>query len=207
MSSTVRRGPAGRVEYSRTSGVGAADIAAIVRRGLGSVPLDSLVRPRSNAATPMTRSRHVTVRIDLARVRSNAEDVKRRVGPGVELIAVVKADAYGLGIRPVAKGLADVADRFCVFSLEEAVEAELWALTGKPTLALSPPRSLDPDDYTRHGVRPAVMTVEQAAALRGAGCVLCVDTGMQRFACRPEDVGRALEAGGCAEAFTHAARL
>ena len=179
----------------------------IVLRVAADAPsLESPARPRSNAATPMTRSRHVTVRIDLARVRANAEAIKRRVGPAVELIAVVKADAYGLGIRPVAKALAEVADRFCVFSLEEAIEADLHRLSGKFTLTLSPPRSMDPRDYLRHGVRPAVMTAEHAAALREAGCVLCVDTGMQRFACAPEDVGRALEAGGCTEAFTHAAR-
>jgi alanine racemase len=154
----------------------------------------------------MTRSRHVTVRIDLARVRANAEAIKGRVGPDVEVIAVVKADAYGLGASPVARAIAGVVDRFCVFSLAEAVEAGL-DLTGKPTLTLSPPQSLDPDDYLRHNVRPAVTSAEQAAALRRARCVLCVDTGMQRFACPPAEAERAIAAGGCEEAFTHAARV
>jgi alanine racemase len=153
----------------------------------------------------MTRSRHVSVRVDLARVQANAEAIKRRVGPGVDVIAVVKADAYGLGTVPVARAVAGAVDRFCVFSLAEAVEAGL-DLTGKSTLTLSPPLSLDPQDYVRHNVRPAVMSVEQAAALRPARCVLSVDTGMQRFACPPAEVDRALAAGGCDEAFTHAAR-
>ena len=90
---------------------------------------------RSNAATPMRRSRHVSVRIDLARVRANAQDVKRRVGTGVAVIAVVKADAYGLGAARVADALADVVDEFCVFSLDEAAEADLLKRTGKPILA------------------------------------------------------------------------
>ena len=155
----------------------------------------------------MTRSRHVNVSVDLSRVRANAGAIKRRVGSGVDVIAVVKADAYGLGAARVAAAVGDVVDRFCVFSLGEAVEAGLWELTGKPTLTLSPPQSLDPDDFTRHGVRPAVMSAEQAAALREARCVLSVDTGMQRFACPPGEVARALEAGRCDEAFTHAARV
>ena len=155
----------------------------------------------------MTRSRHVSVHVDLSRVRSNAEAIKRRVGAGVDVIAVVKADAYGLGVARVAAAVAGAVDRFCVFSLAEAVEADLWNLAGKPTLTLSPPQSSDPRDYARHGVRPAVMSPEQAAALRDARCVLSVDTGMQRFACPPADVARALEAGRCDEAFTHAARV
>ena len=158
-------------------------------------------------ASPMTRSRHVNVRVDLSRVRANAETIKRHVGAHCEVIAVVKADAYGLGAAAVARALAVVVDRFCVFSLEEAAEADLWNLTGKPTLTLSPPQSRDPQDYVRHGARPAVVSAEQAAALRQARCVLCVDTGMQRFACPPEEMDRALRAGGCEEAFTHAARV
>jgi alanine racemase len=153
----------------------------------------------------MRRSRHVNVRIDLARVRANAQDVKRRLGTGVAVIAVVKADAYGLGVARVADALADVVDEFCVFSLDEAAEADLKR-TGKPILALSPPQTLDPAEYLRHGVRPAVVSAEQAAALRPARCVLSVDTGMQRFACPADEVERALRAGDCKEAFTHAAR-
>jgi alanine racemase len=34
-----------------------------------------------------------------------------------------------------------------------------------------------------------------------------VDTGMQRFACPPDEVRRALDAGRCTEAFTHATRI
>src|SRR4051812_30382501 len=102
---------------------------------------------------PMTRSRHVNVRVDLARVGANAEAVKRRVGAGRDVIAVVKADGYGLGAARVAKAVADVVDRFCVFSIEEAADADLWKLTGKSPLTLSPPRSTDPQDYLGRGVR------------------------------------------------------
>ena len=155
----------------------------------------------------MPRSRHVTVQINLTRVRGNAREIKRRVGPNVAVIAVVKADAYGLGAARVAVALADVVDEFCVFSLDEAIEADLLKQTGKQTLALSLPQTNAPDEYLRYGVRPAVSTVGQAKALRPARCVLSVDTGMQRFACPPAEVGRVLDAGGCPEAFTHATRI
>ena len=50
-------------------------------------------------------------------------------------------------------------------------------------------------------------TVEEAARLKEADPVLCVDTGMQRFACRAEQIDAVLRAGAIGEAFTHATRV
>ena len=151
---------------------------------------------------PMPASAHVTVHVDLDRVRRNVADVRRKVGRS-EIHAVVKADAYGLGAVRVARAIADGIDGFVVFHASEALDAGLAAL-GKPVLAIGPPRD---DAPVATAVRPAVWTAEQARALRAAGPVLSVDTGMQRFACPPEQVEQALEAGGCREAFTHATKV
>ncbi|HEY8669159.1 MAG TPA: alanine racemase, partial [Tepidisphaeraceae bacterium] len=62
-------------------------------------------------------------------------------------------------------------------------------------------------EYLQQHVRPAVSNVEQARALRAASPVVCVDTGMQRFACPAEHVAAVCEAGGCGEVFTHATKL
>src|SRR4051794_37376426 len=62
-----------------------------------------------------------TVRIDLARVRNAAQAIAHRTG--VPVIAVMKADAYGLGAREVVEALRDVPNvaGFYCFSLREAV--------------------------------------------------------------------------------------
>ncbi|HEX2970972.1 MAG TPA: alanine racemase [Tepidisphaeraceae bacterium] len=153
----------------------------------------------------MAASSSVTVRIDLARIRGSAQEIRRRTG--VAVLAVVKADAYGLGAAQVAEALADLADGWCVFSLAEAVQARLWQRTGKPTIVLGPPMSLNPGDYLPQHTRPAVSTLEQARALAAADPLLCVDTGMQRFACPRERIESVLDAGACREAFTHATRM
>lgn len=153
----------------------------------------------------MNAQSHVSLRLDRERLRSNARRIREMCG--VPLYAVVKADGYGLGAAAVAEALRDVVDAFCVFSLREAAEADLWRRTGRPVLAIGPPDSADPADYAGQHVRPAVSTCEQARALRAARPVLCVDTGMQRFACPPAEVERALCDGGIDEAFTHATRL
>ena len=153
----------------------------------------------------MTRSPHVHVRIDLSRIRANLEAITRRVG--VPIITVIKADAYGLGADRVAPAIADLVERFCVFSLEEATAIDLWKLTGKPALAIGPPEDAPAEEYIANHVHPAVSDASQASRLRAAGPVLCVDTGQQRFACPLDRVDEVLEAGGCEEAFTHAATL
>ena len=150
-------------------------------------------------------SSHVQVRVDLNRVRHNAAEVKARVE--VPVWATIKADAYGLGAERIAQALADLADAFCLFSLEEATAIDLWRLTSKPAITLGPPSTLDPQPWLDARVRPAVSTAEQAAPLRAAKPILCIDTGMQRFACSQDQVADAIRAGEITEAFTHATRL
>lgn len=153
----------------------------------------------------MLRSQHVMVRVDLAAVRSSAKAIRARAG--VPLIAVVKADAYGLGAAEVARAVADLVDGFYVFELAEAVAYDLRS-TGRRTLAMQAD-SQNPDDYLAHKVQPAVWTPTAAAALRRATPVLSIDTGQQRFGVPVADkaaVDAVLAAaeGTIVEAFTHA---
>jgi alanine racemase len=153
----------------------------------------------------MVRSRHVRVAIDLGRVRRNAQEIKQSTG--VALIAIIKADAYGLGAERIASALADGVDQFAVFDPEEALAIDLWNRTGKAALAIGPPLWGDPEAYRSQHVHPSVFTVAQARQLKSARPVLCVDTGQQRFACPIDQVGQVLREGRIEEAFTHASRM
>jgi alanine racemase len=46
--------------------------------------------------------------LDLAALRSNLREVRRRVGPDIKIIASLKANAYGHGVVPIARALADL---------------------------------------------------------------------------------------------------
>lgn len=151
------------------------------------------------------QSAHVQANIDLGRIRENVASIAQRCG--VDVIAVVKSDGYGLGAARVAEAIADLVSGFCVFSLKEALAAKLWDVTRKPTFSLGPSSDIDAGEFIAAGVRPAVWTVEDAQRLRPARPVLCVDTGMQRFACPPQNVDAVIRAGEIDEAFTHATRL
>jgi alanine racemase len=60
------------------------------------------------------------VSVDLGAIVRNAGALARLVAPA-RLTAVVKANAYGHGLVPVARALAPHVARLCVYALEEAV--------------------------------------------------------------------------------------
>jgi alanine racemase len=68
-------------------------------------------------------------RIDLRILQQNFEAIRRAVGPGVEILAVLKADAYGHGAVEVARSLSAAgATQFAVACVAEGValrEAEI----------------------------------------------------------------------------------
>src|SRR5256885_11300781 len=147
----------------------------------------------------------VRVHVTLGKIREAAAEIARKTG--VDVLAVIKADAYGLGAREVAETIADVVQGFCFFSLKEAIAASLDQKWRKPSILLGPPGSMVPQDYISLDLRPAVSTVEQAEALQKANPILCVDAGMQRFACPASEIDRVIAAGGCREAVAHATTM
>src|SRR5260221_3014697 len=152
----------------------------------------------------MTPNPHVSVQINLRQIRANAESIRQQTG--VAIIPVVKADAYGHGAEQIAPILADLAYAFYVFDAGEAVQHQLHALTGKPSIAMLG-GSADPNDYLAHHVRPCVWTVARARALRAAAPVISLDTGQQRFGCAPEEFLQVLKAADAGEALTHASTV
>ncbi len=124
---------------------------------------------------------------------------------GVGVIAVVKADAYGLGATRVAGAIAQDVAAFYTFDLREAIDAGLSKL-GKPIIVLRGDLNTA-GEFLAARARPVVWDVESAKALQAARPVLAVDTGQQRFAAAAKDVPAIIQAGKIDEAFTHATKL
>lgn len=122
--------------------------------------------------------------VDLDAVAANYAMLGREAA-GAEVAAVVKADAYGLGLGPVARRLAAEGCRsFFVADANEGAElrkvlpgAAIYVLNGlfPGTAAL----------YGRHGLRPVIASLAELAEWRAAGVMLPValhfDTGMNRL--------------------------
>jgi alanine racemase len=150
----------------------------------------------------MSPNPHVQVRVDLARIRRNVSDIAERTG--VAVIAVVKADAYGLGAEQVARAIADLVDGFYVFDPAEALQYRLPE-SGRRTIAMLC-SSDDPIDYAPHRIQPVIWDERRAVALRAAKPVLSVDVGQKRFGCDPAKAKSILKAGDLHEALAHATR-
>src|SRR6185312_10397297 len=60
------------------------------------------------------------ITVDLGAIRANIAALQRLVGPA-RVAGVIKSNAYGHGLVPVAQALAPLADRLCVYELNEAI--------------------------------------------------------------------------------------
>lgn len=127
-------------------------------------------------------ARRCWAEIDLGALRHNLSVVRECLGPGAGVMAVVKANAYGHGVREVVRALRGVG-MFGVANVREALEVrEVDAET--PVFILGPALSDEREEIVRAGFIPAVSSMEEAlgySALGGARIHLALDTGMGRI--------------------------
>jgi alanine racemase len=134
--------------------------------------------------------------VDLGAIARNYALLKRRVGEGVEVIPVVKADAYGHGAVAVARRLSrEGARTFGVAISEEAVELRRAGIEGR-ILLLNYSNPSEAPLLRGYGIVPAVYGLEQAEAFARAAegftsplpVHVKLDTGMGRLGIRPEEL-------------------
>ena len=85
----------------------------------------------------MKKHGRVWAEIDLDAIEFNYQEMKRKLGGGQKMIAVVKTDGYGHGAVPIARFLEPLDDiwGFAVAAVEEAQELRRHGIT-KPILIL-----------------------------------------------------------------------
>jgi alanine racemase len=133
--------------------------------------------------------------VDLDALAAN-HALLRRLAGGAEVAPVVKADAYGLGVAPVARRLAaEGARSFFVARVAEG-EALRGVLGDGPTIYVldgCPPGT--PRRLAAAGLTPVLNSAEQVRDWGGRSCALHVDTGLNRLGVSPDEA-RALAASG-----------
>ncbi|MBO5129488.1 MAG: alanine racemase [Oscillospiraceae bacterium] len=133
------------------------------------------------------------VKIDLDAIDANIDAIRERVG--VDVMAVIKADAYGHGAIQVARLLQDKCSFFGVSSILEAMELRRAGLYN-PILILghTPVRAFP--TLIEAEIRPTIFHYEDALALSEAAqrldktavFHLAVDTGMSRIGFQATEV-------------------
>ncbi len=119
--------------------------------------------------------------IDRAALRHNAKVVRDRIG-SAEMLAVVKANAYGHGLVGVAQALADDAQLFGVANVEEAVT--LRDSLPHPVVILGPATPEERPIIAERGFIPTISSLEEAHAfdrLKPVSVNFKIDTGMGRM--------------------------
>lgn len=152
--------------------------------------------------------------VDLGAISSNLARLRAAVGPGVELLAAVKADAYGHGLVPVGRHLSREGVRwFGVATPDEALTLRREGVAGR--ILLFGPARARVRQLIRAGVDLTVTdehdldAIVAARADAPARVHLKVDTGMGRLGRPPEEavrVARALQRSPAVEwsaAWTH----
>jgi alanine racemase len=133
--------------------------------------------------------------IDLDAIAENVRAIKQSIGPKVELIAVVKANAYGHGAEEVSPiMLANGASRLTVHRLQEAISLRRAGIRA-PILILGYIPPSDAPLVVQWDLTPSVMHRDFACALhecavsqkRTVPSHIEVDTGLGRYGVLPDE--------------------
>ena len=147
--------------------------------------------------TPLTAPdphSRVWVDIDLAALTRNLRRCEALLPEGCTVLAVVKANAYGHGLVPIARHLASVGVRaFAVSCLEEAAALRAADVPGDLLIMGYTDPALAPL-LAQYGCTQTLLSLDYAQALSGQGVELKaavkVDTGMNRLGERAGDLDR-----------------
>lgn len=131
--------------------------------------------------------------IDLVALRANYQLLKNR-HTKQSIGAVVKANAYGLGVEAVSKALWDEGCReFFVATLDEGL-ALRGVLPEAHIAVFQGPFTGEENEYATHRLMPVLNTLEQVGHFQGSGArdqgsvIFHVDTGMTRLGLSHSDL-------------------
>ena len=152
----------------------------------------------------MPFSRGIWVEVSKSALANNVARVFQQ-GDGQELIAVVKANAYGHGLPGTAKALKDIGVKdFAVASLWEGLELRREGIGGRGGRVLILGYSLPShaEEVVESGFCQTVISVHEIHMLAGASerlgkparVQIKIDTGMHRLGAPPGDFPRLLDA-------------
>ncbi|MCK5640826.1 MAG: alanine racemase [Gammaproteobacteria bacterium] len=141
-------------------------------------------------------SQNNRVEIDLAALRFNYRSIQAQVGAVVRIMAIVKSDAYGHGLTPVAKALfREGARTFGVAEIHEGTRLRQAGVEGEIIVLLGGMTDSFPE-IIEYDLQPVVYDLDNLVAMaayaeqhgRQIGVHLKVDTGMGRLGIMPDQI-------------------
>jgi alanine racemase len=152
-----------------------------------SIPTGTVLSPEANQATALATAPGVLT-VDLDAIVANWRKLEKTAVPA-ECAGVIKADAYGCGVGPVARALAGAGCKtFFVATLDEARAARA-ALPSAAIYVLSGFFQNSGDAFTGIDARPVIGDLNELAEWDvfcrrsgwAGGAAIHIDTGMNRL--------------------------
>ncbi|OBS08732.1 alanine racemase [Acidihalobacter prosperus] len=145
----------------------------------------------------LARATHA--RIDLDALRHNYRRI-RALAPASRVLAMVKADAYGHGLLPVAHALSGLADALGVACVPEALALRAAGVGGRIVVMQGFKNADELAAVCAHALDVVIHAPEQLDCLASCRCGppegvavwLKIDTGMHRIGFAPETVAEAV---------------
>lgn len=131
------------------------------------------------------KGRRAWITVDCAALRHNLRVLQGHLAPGAQLMVVMKANACGMGLLPMARRLQEYGIRyFAVAELGEGVALRKAGITCE-ILVLGYTGPQQAEKLAGHDIIQTVVDLQHAHALNGAGFPLRVhlkvDSGMNRL--------------------------
>lgn len=134
------------------------------------------------------------VEVNLANLKHNINEIKRIISPKTQIMAIVKANAYGHGLIPISKKLNELGiTAFAVASLEEGIilrkngikgEILILGYTDFPSLPIVEKydliQTLVDDNY--------VKKIKEMSSIHKLKSYIKINTGMNRVGIVPENI-------------------
>jgi len=129
--------------------------------------------------SPTNPSRISWAEISLDRLRHNLDIIRRRIPATTDIIAVVKANAYGHGVEIITKELVrNGVTAFAVATLQEAIDLRAWAPT-QSILVFEGCQHEEEDLFKDYRLMASVFDYRDN--LEGIPVHVKIDTGMTRL--------------------------
>jgi alanine racemase len=131
--------------------------------------------------------------VDLGAIAFNLRGIRKRVGPGVKIMAIVKANAYGHGYAEVSRFIArGFADYLGVAIAEEGVQIRNLGIDAPIQVFLLPTKE-QCRLMCEYGLEPTICSDREVGWLNAFGVArrttiaahLKIDTGMNRIGVKP----------------------
>ena len=124
--------------------------------------------------------------INLSNLKNNIESIRNIISDNLDIICVIKANAYGLGAVNIAKYLSSIGIKyFAVATLEEALELRNSGVSNEEIIILSWTPQSEKETLIKYNLTQTLIDYEYAKKLNELPgilkCHIKIDTGMNRY--------------------------